>query len=454
MSDPRLSNGEGRRLAIRLVRGSSGARIGSPRARKRVEGGKSPVRAGKPGWVGWAENPVRAGWAENPVRAGMLVLAVFLGGLGGSVGWSLPEADAIEPLRGTPTTRWLFMGRSGVALADQASAAILNPAAMRSVPGDSLEAFSVLLDLDAAFAADIIDPEGARNVRLEEMRQSVISGQSDVTHASSNARFYTVAYRPASVLGGIAIDEVYHLAVVPRPNDLAVRAFYYQQQQLFVSHAWSPPDERWQFGYQVHWSRRRGLFLDFDRDAPPEETVDTFETRIVEERERSDAWYSGSGVDLGVLYRFGEGRWAPRVGFASYNFGGGVRFGPRLVDGAYLLGLLPPIQAVGVALAPVYWPFRFSLALDVVDVGDSYGEGRSSLVDRTRLGLEFAYGPRRDGTAQMAFLVGWHGGALSAGVIAHIGYLQFGAGNYVDVERLGDEDLVLGHTLILLALQF
>ena len=63
--------------------------------------------------------------------------------------------------------------------------------------------------------------------------------------------------------------------------------------------------------------------------------------------------------------------------------------------------------ALGFAVSPPYGNIRFTFALDFVDLGEDALSG-DSLSNRTRIGMEIGFGPRKDGAPLFSLLGGWN----------------------------------------------
>lgn len=356
--------------------------------------------------------------------------------------------SAKEMRRSAPFIRQLLMGGAGVALGDDSSSLLYNPAGLARVRESSVEAFTMHFAADEQLTKALGGDETVQN-QFQGLSPAEFANEVGTTLFSQVSLRMPVVVTPGSNQAwGLLVDTLVDLEVFTQSGlpVLSVEAFL--DYQVINSRFWSIGDFLF-LGVNFKLINRVGIskvidtatlfavgpILDLANDQDFQKFKDgKSRTRI--------------GMDLGLIFQApGNTNWQPRFGIAFLNVGDydkdeawlGIEFGERPTPTAPPGGgELPLNAAIGFAVSPSIGPVRITVAADLVDLGERAIPGDSRTV-RSRIGVEIGIGPHKDGTALFSFLFGWNATHFGGGFLSRISIFEIGMGRYT-VERGAEPD--------------
>ncbi len=355
-------------------------------------------------------------------------------------------AAARELRRQMPFLRPLLMGDAYVAVGDESTALFYNPAGLARLKEGTIEISPFHFGADKELAGVLLDSKAVQakynNLTLASLQNLV--GTSLYFDVSLRLPFITATNQGAAY--GIGAESMGAAEVVL--DSLGLPAI---QLELFVDETalWSLYG---QFGNlslgvtgkvinRVGIDKTIGVATLFANGGVLDLKNDPDWVALTQGKAKTR-----TGLDLGMIYQFpGAENWQPRFGISVLNLGQydskrgfvGIEFGAVPdPDTPPLYGRLPLITSIGFAVSPTFAFVRYTLALDVVDVGRTAIPGKS-LSNRTRVGFEAGVGPHDDGTALFSLLCGWNATHFSVGILSRVTIFEIGFGRYT-VEK-GDK---------------
>jgi hypothetical protein len=361
-----------------------------------------------------------------------LLLAVLL------LAVSLRPAAARELRRQMPFLRAQLMGDAYVAVADESSVLLYNPAGLARLKEGTIEVSPFHFSADTQLTRLLLEPEEVQ-AEYANLTPAELAGKI------GTALFYDVTLRVPFIYApsqgnayGIGFETLGAVKVVQ--DSLGFPAL---QLEAFVDQTvlWSGYGKfgPLSLGYTAKYINRAGVdkTIDFatlyasgslDLESDPDfQALASGETR------------SRGGLDLGLVYEFpGAENWQPRIGLAVLNLGGrdsqrgftGIEFGtPPDEFTRPIFGVLPLNVVLGFAVSPTYHEIRYTFALDLVDLAKTALDG-DSLDNRTRVGFEIGVGPHDDGTALFSLLFGWNATHFGVGILSRVTVFEIGFGRY------------------------
>ena len=362
----------------------------------------------------------------------LLLLAVLLSA-------SADPAAARELRRQMPFLRPLLMGDAYVAVGDEASTLFYNPAGLARLKEGTIDVTPFEFSADRELTGLLLDSKAVQS------KYNNLSS-SDLKGLVGTSLFYDVSLHMPFIIAtgqgaayGLGVESLGAAEVVLDSLGLpaiqlevfedatALWSLYAQYGNLSVG-ATGKVVSRIGIDKTIGAATlfANGAVLDLKND-PDFQALQQGKTK------------TRTGVDLGLIYQFpGADNWQPRIGISVLNLGQydsqrgpvGIEFGPVPdKDTPPLYGRLPLITSVGFAVSPTFDFVRYTMALDVVDVGRTAIPGRS-LGTRSRLGFEIGVGPHDDGTALFSLLFGWNATHFSVGVLSRVTIFEIGFGRY------------------------
>jgi len=377
----------------------------------------------------WPPDPVRP--RRLPALAGVLWLALCLS-------LALPAAGG-ELRRSMAFMRPLLMGDAYAAMGDEPSTLFYNPAALATMPGGAVEAFTPQMIVDDIVFDAIVDPN-----KLEDEYGDLTEDDFDELIGTTlftdvNFRMPFVTSPEAGTAWGVGLDTLAFVQILDSPLGPSLRLEYFTDLVLFRSYATKLTD-RLAVGITPKLVGRLGI----NKVYTTGELFLSGESLSFEHDEAFQDLQDGTvfwtpGVDLGLLYAlpFAES-WHPRVALTALNLGGwnagdgsrGMEFGKRPnATAPPQAGELPQINTFGFAVSPTYHGVRYSLAVDFVDLDRRILPG-DDLYLRTRVGLEIGIAIRGDGVPLLSLLFGANATHGSFGVMSRVWIFEIGFGTY------------------------
>lgn len=372
-----------------------------------------------------------------PRRSPALALCLGLC-LGFCLSLARPAAGG-ELRRSMVFMRPLLMGDAYAAMGDEPSTLFYNPAALATMPGGAVEAFTPQMIVDDILFSAILDPD-----ELEEEYGDLTEDDFDdlvgtTLFTNINFRMPFVTSPEAGTAWGVGLDTLAFLEVLNSPLGPSLLVEYFTDLVLFRSYA-TRLTRRLAVGITPKLVGRLGinkvytsgeLFLGG-------ETLSLENDAAFQDLQDGTVFWT-PGVDLGLLYAlpFAES-WHPRVALTALNLGGwnegdgsrGMEFGKRPnATAPPQAGELPQINTLGFAVSPTYHGVRYSLAVDFVDLDRRILPG-DDLYLRTRVGLEIGIAIRQDGVPLLSLLFGSNATHGSFGVMSRVWIFEIGFGTY------------------------
>ncbi|MEE8433248.1 MAG: hypothetical protein V3S64_00535 [bacterium] len=344
--------------------------------------------------------------------------------------------------RSMPFLRNMLMGGVAVALGDESTSMWYNPAGPARLEASTIEAFTIQLSADEvtkqALTGDSDVGSRYENLTAAELAQAV--GDSNYTQLT--LKLPVVVNPKSGVAWGLAVDSLVDMEIVDLGGDYGILLEAYVDYQIIAS----------RFGRIGNSLFLGGTFkvinrIGVNKSIDSATLYSSGEFDLESDADVQDFFAGRSrtrvGLDLGLIYQVpGSDNWQTRFGFSVMNIGGydsdtgisGIEFGSRpSADAPPIGGELPLNIAFGFAVSPTYGNVRFTFALDVVDLGEDALSG-DSLSNRTRIGMEIGFGPKKDGAPLFSLLFGWNATHFGGGFITRISFVEIGMGSYT-VER-------------------
>ncbi len=377
--------------------------------------------------------------------------------------WLPAAPQARELRRSMPFLRPLLMGDAYVAVGDEASTLLYNPAGPARVEEGSVEGLSLQIAADEQLKRALVDDE---DVRTEFDDLSL----AELTDEIGTSLFFDVQVRLPFIVDpedgsayGIGAEVLSAVEVIADANGQpALQLETFLDQIALWSRFWQLGNLS--LGGTLKVINRIGInkTLDvatlFGSGATLELENDPDFQDVQQGRSTTRA-----GLDLGLIYEFGGApNWQPRVGLSVLNFGDydsergalGIEFStPRVEGEPPVRGELPLNATLGFAVSPTFANVRYTLALDVVDLARTALDG-DSLSNRTRVGLEIGVGPHADGTALFSVLLGWNATHFGGGILSRVWIFEIGFGQYTVEKGERPHDNPEERRLLLFAFRF
>ncbi len=348
-------------------------------------------------------------------------------------------AEGGELRRSMSFMRPLLMGDAYVALGDEPSTLFYNPAALATMPGGAVEAFSPQLIVDDILFNAIVDPS-----KLEDEYGDLSEDDFDdligtTLFTDLNFRMPFVTSPEAGTAWGVGLETLAFLEILGSPLGPSLRLEYFTDLVLFRSYA-TKITERLAVGNTPKIVGRLGLNKVFTTGElfVSGESLNLDNDPAFQDLQDGTTFWA-PGVDLGLLYEFPFAEsWHPRMGISALNLGGwndgdgsrGMEFGKRPnATAPPQAGELPQINTLGFAVSPTFYGVRYSLAVDFVDLDRRVLPG-DDLYLRTRLGLEIGIAIREDGVPLLSLLFGSNATHGSFGVMSRVWIFEIGFGAY------------------------
>lgn len=374
--------------------------------------------------------------------------------------------EARELRRQMPFLRPLLMGDAYVAVGDEASVLLYNPAGLARLEDGSVEALSVQFAADRDLTRLLLEPDEVQSEYSGLTTAELLERAGQTLHYNVQLRLPFIVDADDGVAYGLGVETLGAVKVIREPSGqpaLDLEAF------LDETALWSTFGRigGLSLGLTAKLINRAGIDktidaatlyasgseLDLNND-PDFQAVAEGEDRL------------RAGLDFGFIYELpGFPNWQPRFGLSVLNLGGhessrgghgyhGIEFSdPPDADTPPVFGELPLNVSLGFAISPTFHSIRYTFALDLVDAARTALDG-NSLNARTRAGFEVGVGPHEDGTALFSVLFGWNAGHFGGGVLTRVWVFEIGFGQYT-VEG-GDDpgDDPLERRVILIAVRF
>ena len=366
------------------------------------------------------------------VRA-VLLLAVLL------LSSRADPAAARELRRQMPFLRPLLMGDAYVAVGDESSSLLYNPAGLARLKEGTIEVSPLHFGADRELTGVLLDSDAVQskynNLTLAKLKDLV--GTSLYYDVSLRLPFITATGQGAAY--GIGAESMGAAEVVLDSLDLPAI-----QLELFVDET-----ALWSF-FGQYGDLSLGITGKVINRVGIDKTIGVatlFASGGVLDLENDPDYVAltqgkaktRTGLDLGMIYQFpGAENWQPRLGISVLNLGQrdskrgfvGIEFGavpdPETPP---LYGRLPLIASIGFAVSPTFASVRYTFALDLVDLGRTAIPGKS-LATRSRVGFEIGVGPHDDGTALFSVLFGWNATHVGVGILSRVTIFEIGFGRY------------------------
>ena len=317
-----------------------------------------------------------------------------------------------------------------------------NPAGPARLGANTIEAFTMQLSADAvtkqALTGDATAGSQYDNFTAAELVEAV----GDSSYTQLTLKLPVVVIAKAGVAWGLAVDSLVDMEIVDLGGDYGILLEAYVDYQIVGNRFWAFGNSLF-LGSALKVINRLGVHKSIDSAT----LYATGEFDLESDEDVQD-FYSGRsrtrvGLDLGLIFQLpGSGTWQTRFGLSVMNIGGydsdtglaGIEFGSRPSAGEPPIGGELPLNiALGFAVSPTYGNIRFTFALDFVDLGEDALSG-DSLSNRTRIGMEIGFGPRKDGAPLFSLLGGWNATHFGGGFITRLSFMEIGMGSYT-VER-------------------
>ncbi|MBI3992105.1 MAG: hypothetical protein HY342_02435 [Candidatus Lambdaproteobacteria bacterium] len=352
-------------------------------------------------------------------------------------------AQGRELRRSMPFIRPSLMGDAYVAVADEASAILYNPAALAGLPNKSVSAFVPQLTIDDQLLDAILDPQSLQDKYSGLDENSLRDLTGTTVNSNFNIAMPFVALPNSGMAFGFGLDLGTSLEVLDNPigPNLDLE-FYFDRVLLFTMAA--RVNEQLDIGITPKLVNRSGIhkILRFGELFASSATL-SFDNDPTFKDLSNGVSFTTVGLDVGLVWRLPAWpEWHPRIAFSALNLGGvdegrgfrGMEFGQRpIAEDPPEAGELPQINTLGFAVSPIHNGIRYTVALDIVDVTRTLLPGDDLLL-RSRLGLEIGIGVRKDGTALFSLLGGYNAGHSSLGILSRVWIFEVGLGSYT-VER-------------------
>ena len=341
-----------------------------------------------------------------------------------------------------PYIRPLLMGNAHVAVGDEASSLMFNPAGLARIAESSYQALTTQLNTDEDLSGVLLNGDDLA-ADYEDMTVVELQQQIGTTlHAQMTLRIPIIVNQGSAVYG-LAVDALADYEVVELAGAAAIEVESFIDYQL-ITGIFGNLGNHFFWGANFRIISRNGVHKVIDAATLYSGST----TADLENDEDYLEFVNGrihtrGALDLGMIFSMpGSTNWQPRFGIAATNMGGyetgtgfvGVEFGDRPTeDDPPVAGELPLNYAVGFAVSPTFGPIRYTFAIDMVDVTRTAMDGQS-WNNRTRVGFEAAIGPEPDGTALFSLLFGWNAGHFGGGILSRMYFMEIGFGNYT-VER-------------------
>jgi len=362
------------------------------------------------------------------------------------VAWPGPP-QANELRRNMPFLRAMLMGDATVAVGDEASTMLYNPAGLARLEDDSIEIFTLQFSSDKDLSRVLLEGEETSTLYENWSLNDLNSAIGTTLNMEWALRMPIITDVERGRAYGLGVDYLFDLEIVPDGLLAAVELETFFDEIVFTS--FFKQIGGLSVGANVKYINRIGLHKQIDAltmfatgfasgDLDLENDAD-YAAMVSGQKS-----YSKIGVDLGMIWELGFAEdWHPRFGVTALNIGSydkdekkwkGIEFGVRRNrDDPPLGGELPLNVSAGIAVSPTFANIRTTFALDMVDIGRTAIEG-DSRNNRTRLGVELGFGPHEDGTALFSVLFGWNATHFSTGILSRVWIMEIGFGRYI-VER-------------------
>lgn len=360
-----------------------------------------------------------------------------------AVCWAPSVLHGEELRRSMPYVRPLLMGNAHVAVADEASSLLYNPAGLARLAESSYQILTVQLNADEDMSALLLNGEELEYDYSDLTALELLALVGTSLHAEAIVQV-PIVVKSGSGVFGLAVDALVDYEVVALDGTVALEVESFVDYQV-ISGLFGNLGKYFSWGANLRLISRNGVHKVIDAltlyagggataDLENDEDYLEFVNGRIHNR---------AAIDLGIIFRIpGSTNWQPRFGLSAINLGGyrsgtgfiGVEFGERpTADDPPVAGELPLNYAIGFAVSPTYGIVRYTFALDMVDLTRT-AIGGDSWNNRTRVGFEAAVAPNPDGTALFSLLFGWNATHFGAGVLSRIYFMEIGFGNYI-VER-------------------
>ena len=345
--------------------------------------------------------------------------------------------------RSMPFLRNMLMGGAGVALGDEATSMWYNPAGPARLGANTIEAFTMQFSADEV-TNNALRGEGSIGEQYDASSVAELAQLVGTSNYSQLTMKIPMVVLPESgTAWGLAVDFLVDMELVELPGDFGVLLELYLDYQIVASRFTRFGNSLF-LGAAFKVINRIGVnktidsatLYGADNEFDLENDTDVQEFFAGRSRTRV-------GLDLGLIFQLpGSGTWQTRFGLSVMNIGGydsdtgltGIEFGSRPSAGEPPIGGELPLNiALGFAVSPTYGNIRFTFALDFVDLGEDALSG-DSLSNRTRIGMEIGFGPKKDGAPLFSLLGGWNATHFGGGFITRLSFMEIGMGSYT-VER-------------------
>lgn len=327
------------------------------------------------------------------------------------------SVEATEYYQIGKSLRSLAMGNTGITSANDSSAMFYNPAALANVRtwwwdmlyfhGEYSEAAEDLFTQ--------IKNDGGLKLETAEERQTFfddnVGKNSYIRVSSGSAPIINIENRGWTIGYNYMFDLIVNLKTRNRVSPVIN---YYQRTDIIQQSGISIPIGYGQWIVGVGYKKIERTLIDTDYGLTELLNEEAFPPEGEEKKG------SGSGIDLGMMYRFAN-KARITAGLVLQNVSG---FYDGNFEGILLgdAGEEKPELSAGISMSPEYGIFRATLALDIRDIGFSKYSDYSGWGRRVHVGAEVGIFPISKTYSLLAVRAGYSQGYPSLGAEVNLGH--------------------------------